>query len=574
MTKLARHLPLLLGLLIFSLSGIATPARCAQPPTYTRQANFTDHSQNFPTVPQNGTDLDNEYNAVKTTLDATLANLALIQRADGHIANGTIGIDQLQPGLTIGVNPVGDWATSTVYAINDAVWKDSALYRCAVAHTSGTFSTDLANGDWQNILDISPYLDTAAASAAAAASSATAAASSATTAASLASQLSGTSTSSVSIATGAKTFTTQSGKFFSAGMSVFIPSAAAPTTNNMFGTVTSYSGTTLITNITAINGSGSHTDWTINVSGAQGAPGATGASGAGTGDMLAANNLSDLINPNTSRTNLGVAIGVNVQAYDADLTGLSQCAGSANKLCYFTGAGTAAAVDYSSAARTFDAATTALAERTAIGITLGTAANNVVQLDGSAKLPAMDGSQLTNLPTGGSLQFIQSKQASSSSTLDFTGLSSDCSAYKFIIAGISPSSGTPAFVFRTSIDNGVTFYSSNADYVWISSVLSSSGTTGTEILSASGSSTLSQYFKIGDFADNRFGGELTIYDTANTSYYRKIISDVGIGNTTFKFSHVVGTSQHAGDVINAVRFLFTSGNIQDGKIYEYCLKSS
>lgn len=34
-------------------------------------------------------------------------------------------------------------------------------------------------------------------------------------------------------------------------------------------------------------------------------------------------------------------------------------------------------------------------------LTVGTAANNLIQLDGSAKLPAVDGSQLTNLPGGG-----------------------------------------------------------------------------------------------------------------------------------------------------------------------------
>ena len=33
--------------------------------------------------------------------------------------------------------------------------------------------------------------------------------------------------------------------------------------------------------------------------------------------------------------------------------------------------------------------------------TIGTAANNIVQLDGTAKLPAVDGSQLTGISTGG-----------------------------------------------------------------------------------------------------------------------------------------------------------------------------
>ena len=38
-----------------------------------------------------------------------------------------------------------------------------------------------------------------------------------------------------------------------------------------------------------------------------------------TGGLLAANNLNDVSNAGTSRTNLGVAIGSNVLAYDANL---------------------------------------------------------------------------------------------------------------------------------------------------------------------------------------------------------------------------------------------------------------
>ena len=47
------------------------------------------------------------------------------------------------------------------------------------------------------------------------------------------------------------------------------------------------------------------------------------ATGAGGGDLLAANNLSDVANAGTSRTNLGVAIGSDVQAYAAALDSVS-----------------------------------------------------------------------------------------------------------------------------------------------------------------------------------------------------------------------------------------------------------
>tara|TARA_R110000823_G_scaffold293157_1_gene411962 strand:+ start:523 stop:849 length:327 start_codon:yes stop_codon:yes gene_type:complete len=47
------------------------------------------------------------------------------------------------------------------------------------------------------------------------------------------------------------------------------------------------------------------------------------------------------------------------------------------------------------------AARTTLGLGTAAVLSVGTGANNIVQLNGSSLLPAVDGSQLTNLPASG-----------------------------------------------------------------------------------------------------------------------------------------------------------------------------
>ena len=124
----------------------------------------------------------------------------------------------------------------------------------------------------------STFATNASASATSAANSATAAAASATAATTAEIGLSTTSTSSNTIGTGAMTFTIGSGLNFTAGQFV-VASYASGATNYVHGTVTSYSGTSLVLNITDIGGSGTYASWNITVSGSQGAAGSTGASG-------------------------------------------------------------------------------------------------------------------------------------------------------------------------------------------------------------------------------------------------------------------------------------------------------
>ena len=86
-----------------------------------------------------------------------------------------------------------------------------------------------------------------------------------------------TSATSFAIGTGSKAFTVDADLDYVAGDWVSIVSRADPTVDYMIGQVTAYTGTTLTATVSVTGGSGTKTDWDINLGGRPGTAGTAGA---------------------------------------------------------------------------------------------------------------------------------------------------------------------------------------------------------------------------------------------------------------------------------------------------------
>lgn len=180
--------------------------------------------------------------------------------------------------------------------------------------------------------------------------------------------------------------------------------------------------------------------------------------------------------------------------------------------------------------------------------------------------------------SGGSWVLISSGTASSSASLSFTGLSSTYSAYAAVLTNILPATDNVELYMRTSTNNGSSYDSGASNYVWKGEANYGSGA-GT-YASYGGAATYigltstSASYQASNSAGEGWCGTVNIYQPSAVNKCKVRYSGAYIATTgVFTFIDGAGYRDTAADV-DAIQFLFSSGNIASGTIYLYGLKAS
>jgi len=163
-------------------------------------------------------------------------------------------------------------------------------------------------------------------------------------------------------------------------------------------------------------------------------------------------------------------------------------------------------------------------------------------------------------------QLLANKVASDSSTLDFTEFDNSIYRhYEFIFDGLRPVTDGTGLNARLSADGGATYLSGASDY---DAVLNSDLQTR---ISSAGLSRIYVSPVIGNEVAESFTGKATLI-RANSSGRSVLITEGMFGNTSgaLDIGKCYGR-RNGGEVNDAIRFFFQTGNINSGRILMYGL---
>ena len=179
------------------------------------------------------------------------------------------------------------------------------------------------------------------------------------------------------------------------------------------------------------------------------------------------------------------------------------------------------------------------------------------------------------------ITLISSQTASSSASISFTtGITSTYKAYKFVFSNIHPATDGAEFTFNLSTDSGsnynvtktTTFFVAHHNENGADPLLAYE--TGRDLAQSTAFQTFS--YGIDNDNDSSISGSITLFSPSSTTYVKHFIANTNIVHTNptvnYSINSYVAGYGNTTSAVNAVQFKFSSGNIDDGKIYLYGIK--
>lgn len=170
-------------------------------------------------------------------------------------------------------------------------------------------------------------------------------------------------------------------------------------------------------------------------------------------------------------------------------------------------------------------------------------------------------------------QFIASIDASNDATIDFTGFdATKFDAYEFVLSNVVPATDGVGLILRTSTDGGSNYDAGASDYRSNYTIVAATGGGADNTTASSIALTTSN---VGSSAgEDGVSGSL-IVTGAHLTKKTTVTGQFGSwrNDGVFFGSTIYGARDSSADV-DAIRFLFTSGNVESGTITMYGLSNS